>query len=76
MVFIEVSKAEFFGIIGPRNIHPRPERDCSIWEDVSTREVIGRTEPGYLRRLGRPERYWIADKYAAPQPAKEDVSDE
>lgn len=76
MAFVEVSKAEFFGIIGLRNIHPRPERDCSIWEDVSTREVIGRTEPGYLRRLGRPERYWIADKYAAPQPAKEDVSDE
>lgn len=42
-----VTKAEFFAAIGPQNVHPRPERDRTVWE-TPARRVIGITTPGYL----------------------------
>lgn len=62
---IEVSKEQFFQAVGPRDVHPRSEPDCSVWEDQRTREVVGRTEPGWRAPTGKPKRYWISDKYAA-----------
>ena len=46
--FAEVSPEAFFANIGPRNIHPRPEKTRSEWVDQSTRALIGISTPGYL----------------------------
>lgn len=63
---IEVSKEEFFRAIGgPENIHPRSEKTHSAWENLQTRELVGRTEPGYMRELGVKERYMLAPNFAA-----------
>lgn len=61
---IEVTKAQFFAAIGgPENIHPRPERDHDSWRDQRTREVVGRTDPGYMNPRDRP-RYFLAPEFA------------
>lgn len=44
---VEVTKEKFFQVIGPMNVHPRAERMYSSWE-TPQRQLIGRTEPGYL----------------------------
>lgn len=64
---LEVTKEQFFAAVGHLNVHPRPERDHSAWEMVKTRELIGRTEPGYMCRdkNGRyttENRYWVVDR--------------
>ncbi|SER28378.1 hypothetical protein SAMN05216548_11495 [Faunimonas pinastri] len=62
---IEVSSKAFFEAIGgPENIHPRSEPDHSAWEIVGTREVIGRSEPGYKCTPG-PKRYWLVERFAS-----------
>lgn len=45
---VEVSRERFFAYVGPRNVHPRPEREHSDWEVAGTREVVGRSLPGYM----------------------------
>lgn len=45
--FVSVSKDRFFAILGPINVHPRPERDRTFWE-TNGREVLGITTPGYM----------------------------
>lgn len=62
---IEVSKEEFFRIIGPMNVHPRSEPECSIWENLNTRAVIGRSEPGFRSPTGKQSRYWVDEKYGS-----------
>jgi len=67
---VEVSQKEFFAFIGTRNIHPRPARECSVWEDVRSREVVGKSTPGYGvwdidGALPDPHRYFLAPEYAA-----------
>lgn len=67
---IEVTKEQFFGTVGLLNVRPRPERDHSAWEMVSTRELVGRTEPGYMCRdkdghYTSEKRYWVTDRFAA-----------
>jgi hypothetical protein len=42
-----------------RNVHPRPEPNYTVWEDLRTREVVGRETPGYLRE--GPEAYHLSD---------------
>ena len=42
----EVTKEEFFAIMGPRDVHPRALPDCSEWE-TRERRIIGRSYPGY-----------------------------
>ena len=61
---IEVTKDQFYRAIGPENVHPRPERECSVWEVVGTRRTIGRSEPGYASPYGTPRRYWLAADFA------------
>lgn len=65
---IELSKEDFFRIIGPMNVHPRSEPECSFWENLNTREVVGRSEPGFRAPTGKKSRYWVSDKYAAQVP--------
>ena len=43
-----VSKTEFFSVIGPRDVHPRPVGEypyTSIFEDQRTRKEVGRIVP-------------------------------
>lgn len=65
----EVTQEQFFAAIGAMDVHPHPERYHSRWE-TRYREVVGRTEPGYLcrdkdGRYTTEKRYWLADRYAA-----------
>lgn len=46
---IEVTKEQFFRVIGPMDVHPKSERDFSSWE-TRDRDVVGRTTPGYMCR--------------------------
>lgn len=69
MFMVEVSKDEFFQCIGPKNVHPRAERYYSEWEMVGSREIIGRTEPGYLCRtregqLMTETKFWLSERFA------------
>lgn len=63
---IEVSKEDFFRAIGgPENIHPRSEETHSAWENQQTRELVGRTEPGYKGAFGARKRYMLTPSFAA-----------
>lgn len=42
MSMIEVSKEQFFKVIGPVNVHPRPERSYTEWASLNTRQLVGR----------------------------------
>ena len=46
--FVSVTKAQFFAAVGPMDVHPRPERDCSEWVYRESRAVVGITTPGYM----------------------------
>lgn len=63
--YVEVTQAAFFATIGgPENIHPTPHQDRSEWKNLSTHEVVGRTEPGYKRSYGPTHRYWLTESFA------------
>lgn len=59
MAMNEVSREKFFEVVGPMNVHPRPEHDHSEWASLTTRQVVGRSEPGYRNSFGKPKRYWL-----------------
>lgn len=62
--FVEVSKDKFFKAVGgPENIHPRSEPDHSAWEVVGSRELVGRTTPGYKNGRGQKCRYFLTDRF-------------
>lgn len=44
--FKEVTKDQFFDVIGLLDVHPRSERDKTYWEDRA-RQLIGISTPGY-----------------------------
>jgi hypothetical protein len=60
----DVTKDEFFAAIGPLDVNPRSDRNVTIWE-TPRREVIGRSEPGYMNygTDGRliPKRWFLAN---------------
>lgn len=60
---VEVTEAKFFAVMGPRDVHPRPTEDCSIWE-TPNRTVLGRSEPGYKSPTGKPKRFFLASDLA------------
>ncbi|MNL56975.1 hypothetical protein D3C87_1805020 [compost metagenome] len=55
---VEVTKAQFFAFMGPRDVHPRPTRDCSVWETPS-RQVLGYSMPGYMGASGQKPTYTL-----------------
>lgn len=59
MEMVEVSEEEFFAFMGPRDVHPRPLPDKSIWETPS-RQVLGYSMPGYKGATGQKKVYMIA----------------
>ena len=67
---IEVSRADFFAAVGPRNIHPRPEKDHTLWIDQESHATVGRTEPGYMPRLTLTPRYYLTEAFARGKGAR------
>lgn len=51
--FAQVTKAQFFAVVGPMDVHPRPERAHSEWEHRPSRAMVGKTTPGYMG-VGEP----------------------
>jgi len=64
MSMIEVPKEQFFKVIGPMNVHPRPERSYTEWASLNTRQVVGRSEPGYIPDHQKADRYWLEEGFA------------
>ena len=46
--FIQVTKAQFFAVVGRMDVHPRPERNHSEWIHQPSRNMVGKTTPGYM----------------------------
>lgn len=63
MSMIEVPKEQFFKVIGPMNVHPRPERSYTEWASLNTRQVVGRSEPGYIPDHQKADRYWLEQAF-------------
>lgn len=60
---IEVSKDEFFAIIGKKNVHPTPVGKfpyTSHWKDQRTGKVVGISEP--IDKRGVNDRYFILQR--------------
>lgn len=61
---VEVSKEEFFAMLGPLNVHPRcASPDYTDWElQDGTRKMIGRSTPGWASPYGTQATYWVLDQ--------------
>lgn len=59
MTFVSVTKDEFYAVMNPMNVHPRPERDASYWE-TPNRTLIGKSQPGYMC-VGAPAYFLVKD---------------
>ena len=68
MSMIEVSKEQFFKVVGPMNVGPRSEREYTEWASITTRQVIGRSSPGYINNGIKPGRYWLEESLIARAP--------
>lgn len=44
--FIRVTQEQFYSVMNPRDVHPRPKPDRTIWE-TPTHEILGVSTPGY-----------------------------
>lgn len=62
MSFREVTRQEFFAYVGPRDVHPRPMPDHSLWLDQKTHGVVGKSTPGYRDNVGESPRYFLTEK--------------
>lgn len=51
--FVQVTKAQFFAVVGPMDVHPHPERDHTEWVHQPSRTIVGKTTPGYMAK-GEP----------------------
>lgn len=62
MNFLKVSQEQFYAVIGPMDVHPRPERHVTYWE-TPNRTLVGRSTPGYL--CVGPKEYFLVEGLAA-----------
>lgn len=63
---IKVTKNEFYRIVSQMNVHPHSEREYTRWEDIRTREIIGRSTHGWLTPTGSTEEeFYLSCKLAA-----------
>lgn len=44
----DVSREEFYAVVGPLSVHPSPERDRTVWRHTHSLAVVGISTPGYL----------------------------
>ena len=44
----EVTKQKFYAVMGQLDVLPDPEPQHTVWKHRVTREVLGRSTPGYL----------------------------
>lgn len=59
--FVEVTKEEFFKVMGPLNVHPSLSNpDYTSWEMLGSRIVVGRSLPGW-KESGNPnvQKVWM-----------------
>lgn len=69
---IAVSKDDFFRAIGgPESIHPTSEPNYTVWKDLRSGEVIGRSTQGYVLRHGELERHYLTTEFATRKGIKE-----
>lgn len=65
--FVNVSKAEFFAVMGPLDVTPRPQPERKEWH---TRDgaILGLSTPGYRNTWGpdgaTPKVYQLASRLA------------
>ncbi|MGV6475399.1 hypothetical protein [Azotobacter vinelandii] len=65
MSYVEVTKEQFFRAVGgPENINPTSFENFSEWKNLSTHEVVGRSEPGWKGRSCTAARYWLTERFA------------
>jgi hypothetical protein len=57
----EVTREKFFSAIGPLNVHPSPEAYVTYWRHVHTRELFGKSTPGY--KCETPEGKYTEEKH-------------
>lgn len=69
---IKVSKNEFYRIVSRMDVHPHSEREYTRWENIRTREMIGRSTHGWMTPTGaKEEEFYLSDNLAAaPQEVK------
>lgn len=59
----EVTKKEFFKVVGPLNVHLshfRPEE--VTWKHQTTRVVVGKSTPGYRNTGAAPHWFLVDDR--------------
>ena len=64
-MMIKVSECNFYIIISRMNVHPHSESKFTEWEDLRTRQIIGRSTRGYLGTLAEKEEFFLTEKLAA-----------
>lgn len=64
MSMIEATKEQFFKVIGPMNVHPSPGRSYTEWASLNSRQIVGRSEPGYIPDHQKTDRYWLEEGFA------------
>ncbi|HBC9088226.1 TPA: hypothetical protein KE767_003208 [Citrobacter koseri] len=62
---IKVSESDFYSVVSCLNAHPHSEREFTQWEDLRTRQIIGRSTRGYFGALVGKEEFFLSEKLAA-----------
>lgn len=65
---IEVTKEEFFAVVGPLDIRLRSERNETIWE-TSARVVVGKSVPGYVATYPLRKTWYLTESFCKPKRA-------
>lgn len=61
----EVTKSQFFQVIGPLDVHPNHQNpECTAWE-TRNRQIVGHTVPGwrngYVNGVKTEPQYFLKD---------------
>ncbi|HGU6443192.1 TPA: hypothetical protein ACNABU_003887 [Citrobacter amalonaticus] len=62
---VNVSESDFYSIVSNMNVHPHSDREFTQWEDLRTRQIIGRSTRGYLGTLAEKEKFFLSEKLAS-----------
>ena len=62
---VKVGESDFYGAVSKMNVHPRSEREFTQWEDLSTRQIIGRSTHGWLTDTAVKEEFFLSEKLSA-----------
>ncbi|ELY4259959.1 hypothetical protein SMZ27_004139 [Cronobacter sakazakii] len=62
---VKVGESDFYSAVSKMNVHPHSESKFTQWEDLRTRQIIGRSTRGYLGTLAEKEEFFLTEKLAA-----------